>query len=460
MRNTDNNINDMCMSTSEKMMNDMSLFLLPTNNPSYSLLYAPLADSIMLVDKFEIFRLQKAISNPTEADTESLEVIKTLTDVVPIHEREGIVKNVSDFLNISILPNNICNFSCSYCYSANGRDSRQINIEELKNVVDFFFSESRNSSPNLTVSIFGGGEPLLSWKNIVLPIVQYIDSITKEQNRTVRITIITNGSVVPEYFAEICLKYNIDLVFSFEILKDIQNLQRKHFNQVHQNLIKLISQGIVPAINSVITELNITRQTEMIETLHSNYPKIKYASFEPVLNTAINNKSLFYKTFSLEFIKARNLALQYGINLTCSVLRNVDVTVDRYCAGEFAVCADGSISVCPCVSSPLDPEYYNYVYGKTTKQGVEIDEQRLHYMLSDNVNSQTLCKYCFAKWNCGGGCINERIRNNGQQRNEYCQFVRNFLKYTLANRLDVIYKKDFNESITNYIGNYENFITE
>ena len=154
------------------------------------------------------------------------------------------------------------------------------------------------------------------------------------------------------------------------------------------------------------------------------------------------------------------LLLQYGINLTCSVLRNVDVTVDRYCAGEFAVCADGSISVCPCVSSPLDPEYYNYVYGKTTKQGVEIDEQRLHYMLSDNVNSQTLCKYCFAKWNCGGGCINERIRNNGQQRNEYCQFVRNFLKYTLANRLDVIYKKDFNESITNYIGNYENFITE
>lgn len=460
MRNTDNNINDMCISTSERMMNDMSLFLLPTSNPSYSLLYAPLADSIMLVDKFEILRLKKAISNPTEADTESLEVIKTLTDVIPIHEREGIVKNVSDFLNISILPNNICNFSCSYCYSANGRDSRQINIEALKNAVDFFFSESRNSSQNLTVSIFGGGEPLLSWKNIVLPIVQYIDSITKKQNRTVRITIITNGSVVPEYFAEICLKYNINLVFSFEILEDIQNLQRKHFNQVHSNLIKLISQGIVPSINSVITELNITRQSEMVETLHSNYPKIKYASFEPVLNTEINDKSLFYKTFSLEFIKARNLALQYGINLTCSALRNVDVTVDRYCAGEFAVCADGSISVCPCVSSPLDPEYYNYVYGKTTEQGIEIDELRLHYMLSDNVNSQTLCKYCFAKWNCGGGCINERIRNNGQQKNEYCQFVRNFLKYTLAHRLDVIYKKDFNESITNYIGNYENFITE
>lgn len=460
MRNTDNNINDICMSTSERMMNDMSLFLLPTCNPSYSLLYAPLADSIMLVDKFEILRLKKAISNPTEADKESLEIIKTLTDVVPIHEREGIVKNVSDFLNISILPNNICNFSCSYCYSANGRDSRQINIEALKNAVDFFFSEYRNSFPNLTVSIFGGGEPLLSWKNIILPIVEYIDSITKKQNRTVRITIITNGSIVPEYFAEICLKYNIDLVFSFEILEEIQNLQRKHFNQVHKNLIKLISQGIVPSINSVITELNIKRQTEMVETLHSDYPQIKYASFEPVLNTEINNKSLFYKTFSLEFIKARNLALQYGINLTCSALRNVDVTVDRYCAGEFAVCADGSISVCPCVSSPLDPEYYNYVYGKTTEQGVEIDEQRLHYMLSDNVNSQTLCKYCFAKWNCGGGCINERIRNNGQQRNEYCQFVRNFLKYTLANRLDVIYKKDFNESITNYIGNYENFITE
>ena len=138
MRNTDNNINDMCISTSEKMMNDMSLFLLPTNNPSYSLLYAPLADSIMLVDKFEIFRLQKAISNPTEADTESLEVIKTLTDVVPIHEREGIVKNVSDFLNISILPNNICNFSCSYCFSAKGRSNKVIDKDKLKTALDYF----------------------------------------------------------------------------------------------------------------------------------------------------------------------------------------------------------------------------------------------------------------------------------------------------------------------------------
>lgn len=460
MENVDNNISEINIPEDERMMNDMSLFLLSTATPVYSLLYAPLADSIMLINKDEVLRLKKAVSNPSEADAESLDVIKAFSDVVPVHEREGIVKGIADFLNLSILPNNICNFSCSYCYSASGRDSRQVDIGALRNAVDFFFSKSRNSSPKLSVSIFGGGEPLLSWKNIVLPIIEYISSIVKEQNRIVRTTIITNGSIIPESLVEVYLKYDIDLVFSFEILEDIQNLQRKHFNRVHSNLINLISKGVVPSVNSVVTELNVSRQTEMVETLHLNYPQIKYVSFEPVLNANISDKSLFYETFSLEFIKARSLALRYGINLTCSALRNVDVTVNRYCAGEFAVCADGSISVCPCVSSPMEPEYYNYVYGKTTDQGMELNEQRLYEMLSDNVNSQPWCKYCFAKWNCGGGCINERVRNNGRQRNEYCRFVRNFLKYTLAQRLDDIYKKDFNESITDYIGNYEKFITE
>lgn len=446
--------------STDNILNDKSLFIIPITGGEYSLLYAPLADSILLLDKCEVGRIKTAITSPQEADEEALSIVDTLCDVIPVTMRDNQIRNEKDFINLSILPNNICNFSCSYCYSAKGRSSQQLSLQSAYRTIDYFLSTERNKAHKLTVSIFGGGEPLLSWKNVVKPAIEYLYEQAAVQSRTVITTVITNGSLLPDGFVKLCRKYSIDLVCSFEILEDVQNSQRKHYETVCSNIRALINSGVVPAINSVITELNVDRQPEMIAELHLHYPEVKYVAFEPVVNPQMADKEKFYIHFTKGFIAAERLAGEYGIKLSCSALRNVDVTVDRYCPGEFALCANGEISCCPCVSSPQEPNYEKYVYGIVDENGVTVDKPKLQALLAYNLHSQNWCESCFAKWNCGGGCVNNTLNNGGKQDIAYCKFVKRFLTYTLLKRLDKIYREEDNMNLQEMIGNYEHVITE
>lgn len=443
----------------DKILAEKSIYVVPLKR-EHLLLYAPLADSVLLVTQQEADRIATAISSPGKADDESRTIVDTLCDVVPVKDRDGQIHDEKDFINLSILPNNICNFTCSYCYSAKGRSSQQLTTQLAYRAIDFLLSPERNNAPLLTVSIFGGGEPLLSWQKVVKPTIDYLYQEAGKLGRRVVTTLITNGSLIPDGFIETCLSHGIDLVCSYEILEDVQNSQRKHFELVSRHIETLIQNDVVPAINSVVTELNVDRQVEMIETLHRRFPAIRYVAFEPVIDLSIADRTLFYNRFTYGFIRAEQLARNYGIKLTCSVLRNVDVTVDRYCPGEFALCADGSLSICPCVSSPVETNYSKYLYGHVDETGVYIDQARLQQLLNMNVYAQSWCRDCFAKWNCGGGCINNTVNNGWKQDPSYCRFVRHFLRYMLLKRLDEVYKEDYNENLQDIIGDYEYLIQE
>lgn len=433
------------------------LYLLEVEAPGMYLLYAPLADCMLPVSEEDARRLADAIDAPEYAEQDVMDILDALCDVEPVSDRKGHVRCADDFINLSILPNNVCNFSCSYCYSAKGRSSQRLEPEHARKMIDYFLDERRNDSDFLTVSVFGGGEPLLSWKDLVRPAVEYLYERNGGARRIVT-TLITNGSIIPEDFIGFCRKYEIDLVCSYEILRDVQDSQRRHYDLVTRNIRSLIDNGVIPAVNSVITLLNVERQEEMITTLISNFPEIRYAAFEPVISDEIEDRDDFYRKFTRSFLAAQAIAGQHGVTLTCTALRNVDVTVDRYCAGELALCADGSISVCPCVSSPQEDNYGNYIYGKVDHEGVHIDAEKLSSLLAVNVYSQPWCKGCFAKWNCGGGCTNNTLNNGGKPIPEYCRFVRAFLKYTLTRRLDAAWEEENGVSVKEMIGEYEGFI--
>lgn len=442
------------------IFNTRELYVLTTGRDEWKLLYAPLADAMMLVNDDDLDRLAAAIESPDSASDDAAEAVRELCDTTPVSERGNRVRGVGDFINLSILPNNICNFSCSYCYSAKGRSSRRLELAQAKRIIDWFLSTERNASPKLSVSIFGGGEPLISWEDVVRPSVEHLYRVAEMQRRTVVTTLITNGSIIPNGFAEMCRRYNIDLVCSYDILEDVQNAQRRHFALVTENIGRLIAEGVVPAVNAVVTELNVGRQREMIETLHCRFPEIRHAAFEPATGLSMSDKGGFYKRFSAGFVDALRAAEECGIKLTCSALRNVDVAVDRYCAGELALCADGSLSICPCVSSAEEPNFQRYVYGRVSDSEVVVDEDKLKELLSHDVYGQPWCQRCFAKWNCGGGCMNTTILNGNKPDADYCRFMRTFLKYMLAERLDKTYIAEMGQSIADTIGDYGYFITE
>ena len=434
-------LREVALKTEIDILREKEIYVIPADQEQW-ILYAPLADSAALLSFNDIRRLGKAATianihaNKYNADEEALELLNDLTNVTPVSERDGYVRSIADFRNLSILPNNVCNFSCSYCYSAKGRSKQRLSYGKAQATVDYFLSPERCQNELLTISIFGGGEPLLSWADVVKPLLSYIQTRANNLQQKIIITLITNGSLIPEDFISICKSNNIDLVISYEVLREIQDSQRRHYDLVTNNIRKLIEGGVIPAINTVITPINVKKIEDTVEQLHAQFPEIKHLAVEPVKDIQFPDRHEFYRQFISHFMQAHKIAELYDISLTCSPSRKVDQTIERYCAGEMALCADSSLSICPCVSSPMEPHYNSYVYGQVKEDGsVVVDERKLKDLLTVNINSYPWCEHCYARWNCAGGCMHSNNKNGGKQDKEFCWFTREMTRIILLERL-------------------------
>ena len=428
---------------------------LPFEKEHFFLLYSPLSTIATIATKKDIEKINSIIEGET-TDEQLEDVVSALLDISPAENAfTKRIKSTSDFVNISLLLNNICNFNCYYCYSASGRSSSEIEEMKLIAALDYFIDRKRTSAPRLTISFLGGGEPMMS-KHLIRMAVLHANQRAKENDFELWFKLITNGSIIPKEDINFLKENNIEVTVSYDILEEIQNLQRKNHEKVTQNIKVLAEEDVILSINSVITPNNIHRQVEMVNEAKRNFPQIDYLSFEPMmeLNEWATGTigSSFYSDFIDHFLEARKIADINGIELTCSLLRNVDCTVERYCAGEFAICPDGSITICPCVSSPDMPLYKDYVYGKIDEAGkITIDEYKLSKLLADDVYIYPECEACFAKWNCGGGCINTNRQDNKQQKQERCDFVRNFTKRILWERVKTYYEEESGKNITEFL---------
>lgn len=390
------------------------------------ILYAPLSCNSVVATPDDVKCLESAAAgNPQSEEYE--EVLAALAEHRPISRICGI----EDFTNLSILPTNSCNFACSYCYSARGRSSQTLDYATVERMIRFFTGIKRQGSPTLHITIFGGGEPMLCWDNIVKPAITLIEELRRQSSAKIKITLITNGSILPVDFIDVCRRAHIDLAISFEILEQLQNSQRRNYEKVLDNIRQLCGAGIVPAINSVITDSVAPLMPQMVAEAVKIIPGVKYLAFEPVTG---EHSREFYDIFTEKFFEAKAIADKLGVKLTTSAMRNVDVTVERYCAGELALNANGDITACPCLSSPAQPGYSRWVYGHASAEEVTIDALKLHSLLQRDVNAQPWCTHCFARYNCGGGCINSAIERGGTADENYCRHFRHFLRKIIIER--------------------------
>lgn len=391
------------------------------------LLYAPLSCNCLVASPKELESLE-AVAEGSRVDSEYAEIL----DILSRRDEVPRISDVTDFVNLSILPTNACNFSCSYCYSANGRSTRTIEFPVVENMIRWFVGMERGSTPPLFITIFGGGEPMLCWDKVVRPAIELTEALRMDYQSKINLNLITNGSILPTDFIEICKRSKTNVSISFEILEELQNLQRRNYRKVYKNILSLCENGIHPSINSVITDEAVEKMPEMVRETVRTLPEVKYLSFEPV--TGSHTRS-FYRKFTDGFFQARKLAEASGLKLTTSMLRNVDVTVERYCAGELALTASGDLTACPCLSEQLQPGYQRWIYGQVSSDSIAIDKVKLARILSHDVNDNTWCDKCFARYNCGGGCLNNVIERGYKQDPDYCRFFKDFLRKILIERM-------------------------
>ncbi|MCO5263498.1 MAG: radical SAM protein [Lentimicrobium sp.] len=396
------------------------------------LLFSPLSGYVAAAERGEVMMLQKVISGGLPAAT--VPGAEQLLEGLFAFGRERVLHHYREpgqGDTLSILPNQKCNFSCSYCYSAKGRSDSELSPEALRAMLKYFIDPARIEPCELNILIAGGGEPMLSWP-LISAGLDYAADLAAERGFKLYIRIITNGSILNEEIIRTLLRHRIRVCVSFEILEELQQKQRGAFRKVHKHIRTLISRGIIPEIFATITPAGVERMEEMLEAVHHSYPEVKKVNFDPVMDkrlfTGTEDLSAFYRSFVRNYFRAWEAFRDKGLETGNTILEKFSRLRDRFCPGYLCLTAEGTLSLCHKVSSPSDPAYDRYCYGSVILSGKpDMDQVKFDRLLQYNAAHFSECNDCFARWHCGGGCLACRDHFSGEQLLEVCNFHRDML---------------------------------
>ena len=132
---------------------------------------------------------------------------------------EVLPKIIGGFLNIT----QKCNLKCKYCFVC--QQPIEMTYQVAQDAADFYANNCEGKDiPSIN---FFGGEPLLRWDDIIVPLTLYI---REKYGKNYKLGLTTNGILLDEKKLEFMKKYNIGFLFSIDGDKKTQDLNRPFHN--------------------------------------------------------------------------------------------------------------------------------------------------------------------------------------------------------------------------------------
>lgn len=388
------------------------------------LLYAPLHNAILPLSP-EDYHTE---TNSVKAKAEYREFINLpQTRVIDFFHRQ----QVDDLVRLSIIPTFNCNLACSYCYSAQGRKRKELARNRLEHVLNYFLSSKKSSRQDRYVSIVGGGEPLLAWDSVTKFAISRVRELEQQNHLDVQLGITTNGTLITREIAEFLTLNDVKISISFEILEEVQNLHRKHYEKVKQNLYLLNEMQIAPAVRMTVTPLNVHRLKESVIECAYVFPFIRRINMEYVISKSffpeVNYLADFFQTFTKSFFEAQEAGEQHHIRVNTSVYQNLSILSDRFCSGDFCITPDGFVTACHRFTSTQEKHFADATYAHADDDGLHIDKHKFSRLMAYNVHREAKCRQCPVKWHCGGSCLSAVFNYSHDFQDVICHFKRGFL---------------------------------
>ncbi|MPM57940.1 hypothetical protein SDC9_104769 [bioreactor metagenome] len=121
-----------------------------------------------------------------------------------------------------------CNLNCDYCFASQGKykgERALMSFEVGKQALDFLIKNS-GSRTNLEVDFFGG-EPLMNWE-VCKQLVAYGRSKEEEHHKKFRFTLTTNGMLVDDEVIDFCNREMHNVVMSLDGRPEVNDRFRKN----------------------------------------------------------------------------------------------------------------------------------------------------------------------------------------------------------------------------------------
>lgn len=360
------------------------------------------------------------------------------------------IKNIS---LMYLIPTSNCNYNCSYCFVENKIDNHSImNKDTCLKGIEYFASQTHNSkSAKVT---FYGGEPLLN-ENVVYEGIRHIRRLENKGifKIPVKVTLITNGSLVNENTAKVCNEHNVNISVSIDGPEAIHNKSRIFlggggtFEQSVKGFKLLQAESLMPSVSCTLSNHNINHFEELLSFIIDDLksPSLGFNILLPKFNESHADEPEA-ELATHKIIEAFKLLRTLGI-YEDRMMRRVkpfckDVFHYKDCygvGGQIVLTPDGRMGPCQAylglndhfpVSLDNPPEDINY-----------------HSMFSMWIKRFPLnneeCLSCRALAICGGGCPYAADISTGSIENidrricKQCQPIFDWLIWDLYEQLNI-----------------------
>ncbi len=311
-----------------------------------------------------------------------------------------------------------CNLRCEYCFASQGSYNGErefLSYETGKKAFDFLVKNS-GFRRNLEVDFFGG-EPLMNFETIK-KLVDYGRSLEEEHNKHFRFTITTNGVLLDDEKIDYINENMDNVVLSIDGRKSTNDRMRKTINEKgsYDTIVKNFQNFISKRMDKdyfargTFTAYNLDFSEDVKHMRDLGFDKI---SVEPVVASPEEKYAL--KEEHLDILKEEyeKLARVYlesnGIENKKFNFFHFNIELDGGpCIYKRSIgCGAGTEYVAITPNGDIYPCHQfvgqdEFVIGNVD-EGI-FNEEMVDRFKNVSVNEKPVCKDCWAKYYCSGGC--------------------------------------------------------
>jgi uncharacterized protein len=341
-----------------------------------------------------------------DSDTDEIENVRLLMEDV---------NNEENIYRLIINPTMNCNFRCWYCYETHIKDSKMGNetVEKtckfIKNVLE------NNDKLRLFVLSFFGGEPLLYYQKVVVPILRYANEVAREHGVEITGDFTTNGFLITEKMVKEFKELNVN---NFQITLD--------GNKDHHNTVRYVSKER-GSYTEIIGNIIMLAENHFNVTLRINYTKENLNKIEEILDdlSILSPESKQHVNISLHQVwQDNNRDLGPRVNEFMKLVRQLGFATTHSILGDsvrFSCYADKTNhatinyngEVFKCTARDFTSANKEGVLNENGE--IEWNEKYTSRLTSRLKNPP--CLECAILPICGGGCSQKAMENINK---EYC----------------------------------------
>jgi len=344
--------------------------------------------------------------------TDELEKIKKLS-----HK----IDNRDKLYELTINPTVNCNFHCWYCYETH--ENSQMNNDTINRINELITQINRNDKLKEFSIAFFGGEPLLYFEKVVVPIVEKTVVLTKKYNKKLSVGFTTNASLITDKFINYFNAQGIKPHFQITLdgyrayhdkIRYVSKSKGSYFTIIN-NIKKLVENKMFVRVRINYTEDNIEDTYKIAEDLNiidnkysKDYLLIDYHRVWQ--NDKIDDVNIIVDK-NVEMIK------EQGFNVKSSSYNCENVRGSCYADKRNSAVINYNGDVFKCTARDFKTENRS---GYLNENGEIVwENDSLEHRMQVKFHNKP-CFTCRILPICNGGCTQQSLENFGQR--DYCIF--------------------------------------